>query len=111
MALPAVYFGTGVTFLDFGMQADVAILSDEALEAALRRSLSCPPRLAGGDDAARFGAVHGYNNKFCADLQRYAVTLADLAALERRESEEGVTDDDEYGLACYELVSLNRVLL
>ena len=62
------------------MQADVAILSDEALEAALRRSLSCPPRLAGGDDAARFGAAHGYNNKFCADLQRYAVTLADLAA-------------------------------
>ena len=63
---------------------------------------------AGGDDAARFGAAHGYNNKFCADLQRYAVTLADLAALERRESEEGITDDDEYGLACYELVSLIR---
>lgn len=89
------------------MQADTAMLSDEALEAALRRSLSCPPRLAGGDDAARFGAVHGYNTKFCADLQRYAVTLADLAALERRESEEGATDDDEYGLACYELVCIS----
>jgi hypothetical protein len=87
------------------MQADTAMLSDEALEAALKRSLSCPPRLAGGDDAARFGIAHGYNAKFCADLQRYAVTLADLAALERRESEEGATDEDEeYGLACYELV-------
>lgn len=83
---------------------DEGMLQEDALEAALRRSFSCPARLAGGDDAARFGAANGYNKKFCSDLQRYAVTLSDLAALERRDFEADSQASGDYAFACYELV-------
>lgn len=92
-----------------GLQAgapagEEALIQEDVLEAALRRSFSCPARLAGGDDAARFGAANGYNPKFCSDLQRYAVTLSDLAALERRDFEVDSQASAEYGFACYEVV-------
>lgn len=87
-----------------GVVGDEQGLPEDALEAVLRRSFSCPARLAGGDDAARFGAANGYNAKFCTDLQRYAVTLSDLAALERRDFEVDSQASGGYPFPCYELV-------
>lgn len=77
--------------------------ADDVSDAARRRGFSCAGYLSGGDDAARAGAARGYSNVFCADLSRYAITLADFEALEARdlaeaEAElEGVSDED--GLA------------
>lgn len=78
-------------------------VADDVSDAARRRGFSCPGFLSGGDDAARAGAARGYSSVFCADLSRYAITLADFEALEARdladaEAElEGMSDED--GLA------------
>lgn len=105
VAAPADVEAVDIAVLQAGVVvAEEALLQEDVIEVALRRSFSCPARLAGGDDAARFGAANGYNSKFCGDLQRYAVTLADLAALERRDFEVDSQASGAYGLACYELM-------
>lgn len=45
-----------------------------------RRCRSAPSSLCGGDDTAKFARLNGYDERMCAELMRYAITIDDLLA-------------------------------